>query len=293
MNTEKTKKPLSKKAKILLGVIAVVLLLIIAELVWSNSYINVEGFEYKNETLPKAFDGVKIVSVTDYHNHGGAYEDRLIDKIKAQSPDYIFLCGDIIDSTFTDFDVLESFLKKCADIAPCYLCCGNHELRKSADELKEYADIAANAGVTLLDNSCATIERGGEKLTVIGTSYSLEATMLSDVLSVSSAERDAPLLWLHHFPEDHKEMSDAAAQLGFENSLMFCGHAHGGLIRIPFTDVALYAPGQGLLPKMTGGEYHNGESVMLLSRGCGNSGLSRRMFDPFEIVVCTLRSEDF
>ena len=97
MNTEKTKKHLSRGSKIVLIIAIVFILLVIAELIRSNSIVEVESFEYKNASVPESFDGVKIVSVTDYHNHGGAYEDRLIKKISEQSPDYIFLVGDIID----------------------------------------------------------------------------------------------------------------------------------------------------------------------------------------------------
>ena len=93
MNTEKTKKPLSKRRKIAIIIIVVYFLLLGAEVMRSNTTIDVECFEYKSASVPKAFDGVKIVSVTDYHNHGGSYEDKLIGKIKEQSPDYIFLVG--------------------------------------------------------------------------------------------------------------------------------------------------------------------------------------------------------
>ena len=288
MNTEKTKRHLNKSSKIVLVIAIVLILLIIAELIRSNSYIEVESFEYKNASLPESFDGVRIVSVTDYHNHGGAYEDRLIDKIKAQSPDYIFLVGDIIDSRLTDFDVLESFLNKCTKIAPCYLCYGNHELRKSDEEINKYNDIAAKAGVTILDNELIPLEREGR------TVYLAGLTSMGGIVDVTETakalDKSAPLLCIHHYPENFKELSNDFEDMGFESSLFFCGHAHGGLIRIPFTRIGAVAPGQGILPEYTGGEYFSGSSEMLLSRGCGNSSITLRFFDPFEIIVCELKT---
>lgn len=290
MSTEKTKKRLSKKAKTVISVLCAVFVLLAAELIYSNYYIEAESFEYSAESVPPAFDGVKIVSVTDYHNHGGFYEDDLIHKIEKVSPDYIFLVGDIVDSTFTDINVVSRFFKRCSAIAPCYLCFGNHEQRVFGEGLYDsYMTCAEDAGVTVLDNKAVTLERGNDKLTLIGTSNPLEQNMLSEILE--GADKQTPLLWIHHYPEDFADMTADAESLGFQKCLMFCGHAHGGLIRMPFTNQGIYAPGQGLFPKFTGGEYYSNNSEMILSRGCGNSGATLRMFDPFEIVVCTLGSE--
>ena len=90
-----TAKP--KKLKRILIVIFVLIMLAAVQLSWSNGYVAVEKFEYRDPDIPESFDGVKIAAVTDYHNHGGAYEDRLVNKIKEQSPDYIFYVGEIID----------------------------------------------------------------------------------------------------------------------------------------------------------------------------------------------------
>ena len=289
MNSEKTKKPLSRRSKALLITLGIIIVLCIIELVRSNSFIEVECFEYKNENIPGSFDGVKIVSVTDYHNHGGSYEDRLIEKIKEQDPDYIFLVGDIIDSRFTKLDVQKSFLEKCADIAPCYLCYGNHELRLDKSKLDEYNKNAENAGVTILDNELIPLTRGDDTLFLAGTTSAGGAVDISD--RAEAVQKSAPLLWLHHYPENFEDLSNDAENMGFPSALFFSGHAHGGLIRIPFTRIGAVAPGQGILPEYTGGEYYCKESEMLLSRGCGNSGMTLRFFDPFEIVVCTLKSD--
>ena len=287
MNSEKIKKPLSRRSKAHLIILAVTILLFIIELVRSNSYIEVESFEYKNDKLPQGFDGARIVSVTDYHNHGGSYEDRLIEKIKAQKPDYIFLVGDIIDSTFTKLDVQKSFLEKCVGVAPCFLVFGNHEQRLSSEQKSEYLENAKQAGVTVLDNEIVPLTRNGDTLYLVGTSSMGGFIYVEE--QAKALEKSAPLLWIHHYPENFKEISQESQRMGFGSLLLFCGHAHGGLIRIPFTRIGAVAPGQGLLPEYTGGEYFEGDDEMLLSRGCGNSGVSRRLFDPFEIVVCELK----
>lgn len=69
--------------------------------------------------------------------------------------------------------------------------------------------------------------------------------------------------------------------------LIFAGHAHGGQIRLPFTQ-GLFAPGQGVLPKLTSGIHKRGHSVMVISRGLGNSTFPLRVFNRPELVVVEL-----
>ena len=57
--------------------------------------------------------------------------------------------------------------------------------------------------------------------------------------------------------------------------IVVCGHAHGGQVRMG--QRALYAPGQGFLPRFTGGVYTSGDTRMAVSRGLGNSSLPWRM----------------
>ncbi len=287
---EQSVKKTTKRKKVLI-ILLVLVVIAVLQLVWSNGYIDVEKYEYRDAGVPKSFDGTKIVAVTDYHNHGGAYEDRLVKKIAEQSPDYIFYVGDIIDSYLTDVDKAESFFSKCADIAPGYLVYGNHELRveKRKGGLERYNQIAADAGVTIVDNDIVPLERNGETMYLAGTRDTYSSGKIAD--AAENLDKTAPLLWIHHYPEDFEILADLTKENGFAKSLVFSGHAHGGLVQIPFTRIGLYAPGQGLLPEYTDGEYFANDCEMILSRGCGNSSITLRTFDTFELIVCELKTE--
>ena len=65
--------------------------------------------------------------------------------------------------------------------------------------------------------------------------------------------------------------------------LVLCGHAHGGQVRLPFTD-GLYAPNQGILPKYTSGAHTKNNTTEIISRGLGNSSFPLRLFNFPEIV---------
>ena len=70
---------------------------------------------------------------------------------------------------------------------------------------------------------------------------------------------------------------------------MLSGHAHGGQVRLPGIG-GLFAPGQGILPRLTSGVHARGETRLVVSRGLGNSAFPLRVFNPPEIVTVTLRA---
>ena len=71
--------------------------------------------------------------------------------------------------------------------------------------------------------------------------------------------------------------------------LTLCGHAHGG--QIQFFGRGLYAPGQGLFPKLTHGLHDGGK--MLISRGMTNGAKPRvpRINNPCELIIQNLVNE--
>ena len=71
--------------------------------------------------------------------------------------------------------------------------------------------------------------------------------------------------------------------------LVLSGHAHGGQVRLPGIG-GLFAPGQGILPRLTSGVHARGETRLVVSRGLGNSSFPLRVFNPPEIVTVTLRA---
>lgn len=70
---------------------------------------------------------------------------------------------------------------------------------------------------------------------------------------------------------------------------MFSGHAHGGQIRLPFIG-GLVAPDQGFFPKYTAGTYKKDDTVMVVSRGIGNSIFPFRVGNRPELVSVNLKS---
>ena len=70
--------------------------------------------------------------------------------------------------------------------------------------------------------------------------------------------------------------------------LAFTGHAHGGQIIIPFLRQGIFAPNQGFFPKYTEGMHEKDGTVMVVSRGLGNSSFPFRIFNRPELIEVTL-----
>lgn len=166
----------------------------------------------------------------------------------------------------------ERFLRTAAEIAPTYLSIGNHERRMPGAE--EWRQVMETTGVTVLDDTLCRLRPD----VVLGGLSSREETPDDGVVSALAQEGAFRLLLCHH-PEYYDE-----CVRGRDIDLTLSGHAHGGQVRI--FGRGLFAPGQGLLPKLTSGLYFDGK--LLVSRGLANHSWLPRVNDPCELILLTL-----
>ena len=260
---------------------------------WQNNYITVSRYTVKSENLPKSFDGYKIVQISDLHNkYLGDSHSYIYSVIKQENPDIIVITGDIIDRRNTDFTCAYIFLMKCASIAPTYCVSGNQESESIAP--KEVMAIYEAAGVKSIDDKTEKIKEGKEFVYLSGISdgrfltknkeEAFEYYSAANVTLRGVVKEGGFNILLAHRPEYYSMYADAGADI------VFCGHAHGGQIRLPFIG-GLYAPGQGFFPKYTSGVNSIGEKTqMVITRGLGNSKFPVRVFNQPEVVSVTLKS---
>ena len=87
-----------------------------------------------------------------------------------------------------------------------------------------------------------------------------------------------------------------ATELASGNSydLVISGHAHGGIVRLPFTD-GLLGTDRKLFPTWTAGVYTLGDSTLFVSRGLGNNTVpihGFRLFNRPDLAVLELTGEE-
>lgn len=274
--------------------LAVLAALLLAGNAWANARVWNARVEIRDEKIPAAFDGFVLCQVSDVHNEArGEGNAALLRALREAAPDLICITGDFLDSRRTDLDFALELAGQLAEIAPAVYVTGNHEARRMDLSALE-AGLAAR-GVRALRDGWTPLARGGEEIALIGLDdpgfAAGEGWTLSEGLDQTQARLSALLaqagdrfsLVLSHRPELLPAYADAGADL------VLSGHAHGGQVRLPGIG-GLFAPGQGILPRLTSGVYARGETRLVVSRGLGNSSFPLRVFNPPEIVTITLRA---
>lgn len=270
--------------------------MVLMELIRSKYVLAVNRKSVSVKGLPKAFEGVKIALISDLHQmEFGEYNTMLARKIKLEEPDYIFFAGDMGDSNTYSVDAFYDLLEALGDDIPLLIVPGNHDLRLGGGKVhKNVVDEIANSGAVLLNNTCAQIALGNEKIYVYGFCPELEKQESVDIKhwhfeSVTAAyiqrklgacPKDAPVIMLTHDPAPFQIYSRWGA------SLVLAGHVHGGLVRLPLIG-GLFGPNKSMFPKYTAGEYEHDNSKLFVTRGLGSDYFFRFGNQP-EVNILTL-----
>lgn len=251
----------------------------------NNHWLVVSKHVFESEKVPASFDGLRIVQVSDLHDAlFGDNQQKLIAKVQATNPDYIFITGDVIDSNRHDLQQSLQAVKGLVEIADVYYVLGNHEV--ATNKVSEIYETLSSLGVHIMPNESTVLERNGERLAIVGIEDPLMGTSTEEMLEIATTylPDDMLKLLLAHL----LEMFRTYVNNGID--LVFSGHAHGGQVRIPGLG-GLVAPGQGLFPKYTAGVYEEGRTKMVVSRGLGNSSVPYRIFNLPEIIVMDLKKK--
>ncbi len=257
----------------------------------------VSHYEICSPLLPKSFDGLKIIQLSDLHNKVfGKDNSPLFEPIAAEKPDIIVMTGDMISHDAPDTDKFLRLVRRLTGLCPVYYVNGNHELSDLDEDAFSYtAEAMASYGAVCLDNTSVEIRRGEDMIRLCGLCYSAEyyrgvreykrgwkAFMLTDMIDYLDIKQpDEYTILLAHNPLDF----DVHAEWGAD--LSFGGHIHGGLIRLPLVH-GIFSPERRLMPKYKEGVYSIGSSFLIVSRGLGRF----RVHNPPEIVEVTLRSKE-
>ena len=267
---------MKKTIKIILAALAV---FCAVNIIISCKWLYTRRFTAVSESLPRGFEGFRIVQVSDLHNaRFGKGNSALLEAVKSENPDIIAITGDLIDDKTKDYEALETFLKALSDIAPCYYVTGNHE----AEVYKDYFafEKRIRSYIKCLHTASVKIERDGETILIQGIDDPNFTPIFLDDLEKLGGASGYKILLCHR-----PEKFPLYVENGFD--LVLTGHTHGGQIRLPFIG-AVVAPSQGFFPKYDAGEFSEGKTEMIVSRGLGSSVLPIRFFNRPEIVTVEL-----
>lgn len=232
--------------------------------------------------LPAAFDGYRVLQLTDLHASRlltGDWVRRVVAASNALHPDLVVITGDLIDGSVEarrdDYRPLGDLQAADGVIA----ITGNHEYYA---QYSEWMQAFRALHMQVLENSHLQVRRGDAALTIAGVTDPVAARYglpLPDLeTALAGADPAAPVILLDHRPRNARE----AAARGVK--LQLSGHTHGGQII-----------GMDQLVKRANGGYVSGRyevdgMPLYVSNGAGLwAGFPARIGVPSEITLITLR----
>lgn len=234
--------------------------------------------EIRFEDLPAAFDGYRVMQISDPHIDAMAeLPSRIADVVRRAGVDLCVLTGDYRYRVKGDTDIVDDGLGQVISAIDAkdgaFAILGNHD---SADMVP----LLEGHGARVLINQTITLTRGGDAIHITGLDdphyYFTDAA--TDALETAP---DGFRIALVHSPELALEASAA----GCDRYL--CGHTHGGQVCLPGGHpVFIHSGGVRAFAK---GRWQAGRMQGYTSRGAGVSGLPVRFNCRGEITVFTLR----
>lgn len=236
---------------------------------------------------------LKVMQISDIHKkRGKKIQKKIIRCAEKEKPDVIFITGDLVSRTETDFLWAENLLKSLCLTAPVYMCMGNHEQSLPEKMQKEFFEAVKRTDVRLLVNEWSEITAHGEKYNVCGieipyTAYKknggysgLDDFTAADLTACAGEVKGGKTILLAHNP------LFAESYAGWGADYTFSGHIHGGSVRI--FGKGILSPERKFFPEYAKGVYsiktkggNPKEMKLFVSAGIGKP----RMFNPSEIVV--------
>lgn len=184
--------------------------------------------EYDIDT-PKALSkDYKIAMIADLHYPTSMDKkglNRLVERMAKEKPDFVMLCGDIIDENTTPQERIETFetLGKLSQTSQVFYVFGNHDTGKHSlwhpSTSKQLESLIENNGIHVLDDEQITIN---DEISIVGRKdYSLHSR---DQMQDYSQNTKTFNIVLDHQPKDLKECSQNNIDLHLS------GHTHAGQI---------------------------------------------------------------
>lgn len=228
---------------------------------------------------------LKIMHISDIHkDRKGKDNCRISDMAEKEMPDLIFITGDMVSRTETDFTSAEILFERLSKIAPVYMVYGNHE-QSLCNQISEFEKILRRTNVHLLKNESRFIDINGRKICICGVQqkYStykkdggyknLDKFTLDEMNEALGKCPECETLLLAHNPL----WGDIYSQWGSDYT--FSGHIHGGAVRI--FGIGILSPERKFFPKYSKGVYKIGSMKLCVSSGIGK----KRLFNPPEVVI--------
>jgi len=232
------------------------------------------------EALPEAFDGYRIVQISDLHCGPFASGRRVARWVAAANrlePDLVAVTGDLIANGSEFIDVVAGALGGLKARDGAFASMGNHDYFGDGEAMVKALEAA---GLTVLRNRGVELRRADGAIYLAGVDDTW--TRRHDLpRALAARPAGMPAVLLAHDPVLFPE----AAERGVD--LVLSGHTHGGQVGVPLLARKLNMA--RLITRFTSGFYRSGTTTLYVNRGLGTTGPPVRLAVAPEIAVLTLR----
>ncbi len=153
------------RLRIVFLILAVAALACLGWVLYETNRIVVERVDLSVAGLPAAFEGFRIVQLTDFHGRRLDPAGPVFRAVSAAEPDIIALTGDYVRRTTAEFANITGLLQALSEICPVYAVSGNHDHWAGWEQI---AAGLAECGAAVLDNAHVMLRRADECLILAG-----------------------------------------------------------------------------------------------------------------------------
>lgn len=251
--------------------------------------------------LPKSFDGITMVQLSDIHS--GSFYNKVavtggIEMALAQKPDLIVFTGDLVNDRADEMKGWADVFAKLKAPLGVYSTLGNHDYgdytswpneQAKIQNLKDLMAVHKHMGWDLLMNENRIFTESGDKIALVGVeNFGAKGQFIRKGrldLAVKNTDEASAKILLSHDPshwdfEVNKKYKDV--------DLMLSGHTHGMQFGIEIGDFR-WSPVSMMYEQWA--DLHKKENQYLyVNRGFGFIGFPGRVGILPEITVLTLKS---
>lgn len=249
--------------------------------------------------LPESFNGLRIVQISDIHCGSFVSDEHILEAVKIieqQKPDLVFFTGDLVNNRAEETEHLQNALSKIKAPLGVYSTLGNHDYgdyvtwdspEAKQENLNSLKNVHAKMGWKLLMNEHVTIQKGEDKIAILGVENwggNLNFPKYGNMKKAHADTSHYPVkLLLSHDPS-HWNMQ--VKQEFKDVDITFSGHTHGFQFGIEIPGFK-WSPSQYIY-KQWAGLYQNENQYLYVNRGLGFLGYPGRVGISPEITVMEL-----
>lgn len=261
----------------------------------------VHKVKVKSPNLPEAFNGFKIVQLSDIHSGSFMSTDPLVKAfgiVMDQKPDMILFTGDLVNNEATETEPHLETYKMLKAPYGVYSSLGNHDYgdykaweskEAKAKNLQDLKDVHANSGWRLLMNEHVPIEKDGQKIALLGIENwggNLNFPRYGKLENAYAGTEGYPFKILLSHDPSHWDMQVSQERAYKDIDLTLSGHTHGMQFGIEIPGFK-WSPVKYIY-KHWAGLYRQDNQYLYVNRGLGFLGYPGRLGIWPEITVIEL-----